>query len=300
MIPENLRNSDNMEVAKESGLIKSTIVLAPDLVDFSRLLDNIRNLFPPVYRNVKLRRFREMAEKSHHAQEDSETIRKCFDGILEKMEYLFFHKVKDDFFQNSGEKQACMWLLCTMYCDNLHLPEQKNIFYTGIGFGEFWALTYRMYLTGKISFREAVQQAKLRGISMELLADPYYVVHVKDMKKERIIAFLPRQPKVGILATKGNQYYLYGTKEDLRRIAYHCSLSMQRSLPFFSQYMYVMSQQYSRRFPHGEEAIDPQVIYLSNVTSLKSLVEKQFYECVDEAAIRRELSCYEPCSIKEI
>ena len=300
-----LTSSENLNCKKEgmsnleSCLIKSTIVLAPDLVELPRLIDNIRLFYSHKFREIKLARLIDLAKKSYKAEEDAENICHYFDEIMAKMKWIFSHKGKVDF-KNEGEKQACMWLLCTLLCDNFQLPNKKNVFYTGVGFGEYWALTYRMYQLGQISFREAVWLTKSRGERMSLLMDKYYMVTIKEEDRSFLCNMLPKNSKVGILTLKQNRHYLYGTEEELKRVAKHYKVEMKESLPYFSQYISRFIYTYAKKFPFAEAPTDSQLILSREVESIEQLIIKQCCNKFNERAIRQEIAYYEPYTIKEI
>lgn len=282
-----------------SGLIKSTIVLAPDLIELPRLMNNMKNIYSPKFRNAKLSRMEDLAKNSQKANEDSEKMMQYFNEMIDKMKHHFFAK-KEVAFENEGDRQACMWLLCTIFCDNLNLPNKKNIFYSGIGFGEFWALTYRMYKKGQISFREAVWLAKNRGTRMSLLTDEYYVLSVREERKADLLALMSKNSDVGILSLKENQYYLYGKKKELEKVANHYRVEMKKSIPFFTQYYSQMMRTYAKRFPFAEEEVDEQLILMKNADTIEQLVKNQACTRFDENALRREIAFYEPYQLKEI
>jgi len=283
----------------ETGLIKSTIVLAPDLVEMPRLIKNARMLYASTFRKVKEPRLKDLSLKGLKAQEDSEKICKYFDEIVKKMRWILSHNV-EPFFETEGDRQACMWLLCTIYCDNMMLPNRKNVFYSGVGFGEFWALTYRMYQLEQISFREAIWLAKRRGDRMSLIMEPYYTVSVREKKKEYLYALLPKKSKIGILSTTRHYYHLYGTQEELRRVAEYYKAEVKESIPFFSSYLLNFVRPYAERFPMADQEPDTQLILSRQTEDIEELIVKQVCNRFDEDMLRTEISFYEPNEIREI
>lgn len=281
-----------------SGLIKSTIVLAPDLVEMPRLVTNIKSIYSSQFRNVKITRMMELANKSQKAHEDSEKIKETFNEIIKTMQGLFAQKKVT--FKGEGERQACMWLLCTMFCDNLNLPNEKNIFYSGIGFGEFWALTYRMYQTGQISFREAIWLTKTRGDRMSMLTERYYKIVVKEENKQNLYSKISKNSNIGILTLKNNRYYLYGTQRDLEKVSKAYKLEMQESIPYFTQYYSQFIRSYAKRFPYAESTIDSQLILSKEPSSIEKLIIRQCCNSFNERALREEIACYEPFELREI
>lgn len=301
-----LHSSQSMQELKEKwqttkeGLILSTIVLAPDLIDLPRLLRNFKQKYSYQERLKKLNWIREVAEESSKRKEETEAIQKSFEMIWQGFSKICLQEKEENLLKNEGEKQAFMWLLCTIFCDGFHLPNQKNIFYTGIGYGEFWAVTYRMYQVGQISLKEAVYLARSRGNRMSLTMEPYYMVHIRENKRQSVYAFLPRNSKAGVLATKKTHYYLYGKAEDLKKIAVCYSVEMQESVPYFSNYLLDFAHAFARRFPCGENAIDDQIILTRGYKNIEELIKWQFCSRVDEEAIRKEISYYEPNLVRNI
>ena len=281
-----------------SGLIRSTIVLAPDLVEMPRLITNIKGLYSNQFRNIKIARMTELANNSQKAQEDTEKVKETFNEIIKTMQRLFTQK--SVVFKGEGERQACMWLLCTMFCDNLNLPNKKCVFYSGIGFGEFWALTYRMYQNGQISFREAIWLAKLRGDRMSLLTEKYYRIIVKEENKKTLNAMISKHSNIGMLTLKNNKYYLYGTQRDLEKIAKFYKLEMQESIPYFTQYFSQFIRTYAKRFPYAESTIDSQLILSKEAINIEKLVVRQCCTGFNERVLREEIACYEPFELREL
>ena len=287
-------------IFNENGLIESTIVLAPDLIELPRLLKKIRQSYSLGERLRKLNRFQKLADKSVVHLRDAENVDKTY-GLMWRKFYQFCLQKEDSIsFANEGEKQSFMWILCTIFCDTFQLPDNKSIFYTGIGFGEFWALTYRMYQVGKISLQEGIYLSKIRGDRMTLLTDSFYEVHVRESKKQTLYALLPKNGKVGVLALKKNQYYLYGKKDDLEKVVKHYNVTMQESIPYFSSYLLDFANAFAKRFPCGEEKLDNQLIFPKEYRSIQGFVKSQFSSCADEEAVRREISFYEPNVIRRI
>lgn len=280
-------------------LIQSTIVLAPDLVDLPRLITNVRR-YSFSYRKLKLERLKELAENSANFSNDDESVNKTFEEVFAKITWIFTHPEGKVTFDDDGEKQACMWLLCTMFCDQLKLLEKKNVFYAGTGFGEFWALTYRMYKTKQISFKMAVKLAKSRGTKMSLCMGQYSVLNVKELKRDNLYSLLPKKTNIGVLALNHGRYYLYGKDEELKRIARSYDAKPKKSVPYFTPYLTTFARLYAMRFPNANSPVDPQIISANEVNSNYQLLIKQLCESADERMLMKEISCYEPYDLKTI
>ena len=281
-----------------SGLIQSTIVLAPDLVDMPRLITNFKSIYSIQFRNLKFNRMLDLANNSKKASEDTEKIKETFNEIIKNFQRALLQK--EVTFKSEGERQACMWLLCTIFCDNLKLPDKKNVFYSGIGFGEFWALTYRMYQNGQISFREALWLTKTRGDRMSLLTEKYYRISVKEVNRKNLNALISKKSNVGMLSLKNDHYYLYGTQRDLDKVAKSYKVKLEDSIPYFTQYYSQLIRSYAKRFPCAESAVDSQIILFREAPSIEKLLISQCCNGFNERILREEIACYEPFSLKEI
>lgn len=281
-----------------SGLIKSTIVLAPDLVEMTRLITNFKSMYSSQFRNLRFNRMLDLANNSKKANEDTEKIKETFNEIIKNFQRTLLQK--EVAFKSEGERQACMWLLCTIFCDNLKLPDKKNVFYSGVGFGEFWALTYRMYQNGQISFREALWLTKTRGDRMSLLTEPYYRISVKEENRKNLNALISKKSNVGMLSLKNNRYYLYGTQRDLDKIAKSYKVQLENSIPYFTQYYSQFMRIYAKRFPCSDSAVDSQIILFRDAPSIEQLLIRQCCNGFNERILREEIACYEPFTLKEI
>lgn len=287
-----------LDTTKRS-LISSTIVLAPDLVEMPRVVKRLRYSRSPTFCRKGFERLEQLANQGALARKDSLSDVRVFESTCQKARQLLLPK-QELSFESEGERQACMWLLCSLIVGRWNLPESKTIFYSGFGFGEFWALTYRMYLTGKISLRGAVRLAKQRGIAMSLYAGERYMVSVYEPDAKILYQILPCNFDGGILSTCLKYHYIYGKKEQLEGVADYYRARLQESLPFFSRDLKKVARDYVARFPPIDNQVDSQVIVADEEASLRRLLIDEFCTSCQERKLMRVLACYEPMTLRRV
>lgn len=222
--------------------METRVYYAPNQSDLPHLAKRLRN-------NSVVKAFlRELNEVDVNDQTDEMAIYK---ETLRRTQFLLADKTYKMPSKENGYWQAVMWVLCMVMCKLKELDELREVkrYYAGSSFGEFWAITYDLYLRKEITIVKAVNLAYLRGIAMGNYHEGFAKIIVPVAISEKILKLAKEKNIIyGTFSRINSIFGVFGKKKDLQGIADELNIDAYDSIPFHSEYLYTAGKEYSRNF----------------------------------------------------
>jgi len=285
---------------------KLVVFYAPNQADFFRTLKKIKRYKSSEIVPVYIELF-ERVEKSFQSEglgDDCEQ-QSIIANVKETLWKLIF---EEGYRISKGDNalwQAYLWALLTINCamekKRARVKDDSDrIFYAGCSFGEYWAITYAMYISGRMSAYDAILLAYYRGEEMMKIVSESSCSYAKivlpgsmDAYEDEISSFeRERRLILGRLVLEDGTLCLFGPNPPLMYLAKTLGVKEITSIPFHSYYLFSAGKRFVERFIQkgmNLEGLCENVITDRTNNYLPEIVAQEFYTSLDERKVLRSI-----------